>query len=65
MAVVMGPIAVHWQGILARSGSGADGDEDRAVATIEDHLRGSYERVAAGLDLRAGRTAGEGADGGR
>ncbi|MBA2519318.1 MAG: GntR family transcriptional regulator [Chloroflexia bacterium] len=42
-----------------------DRDEDRAVATIEDHLRGSYERVAAGLDLRAGRTAGEGADGGR
>lgn len=45
-----------------------DRDEARAVATIEDHLHGSYERVAAGFArhaIPAGGTPGEGADRGR
>lgn len=32
-----------------------DRDEARAVATIEDHLRGSYERVVAGFGVRSGQ----------
>lgn len=40
-------------------------DEERAVATVEDHLRGSYERVAAGFGLRSGQTSRDGADDGQ
>lgn len=32
-----------------------DRDEDRATRTIEDHLRGSYERVVAGYRTRTGQ----------
>lgn len=34
-----------------------DRDEARAVETIEDHLRGSYERVVAGYDARTEQAA--------
>jgi DNA-binding GntR family transcriptional regulator len=33
-----------------------DRDESRAVHTIEDHLRGSYERVVAGYGTRTGNS---------
>lgn len=36
-----------------------DRDEDLATRTIEDHLRGSYERVVAGYGTRNGQTPDE------
>jgi DNA-binding GntR family transcriptional regulator len=39
-----------------------DRDEERAVATIEDHLRGSYERVIVSYALRLGSEEGAGVD---
>ena len=39
-----------------------DRDEDRATRAIEDHLRGSYDRVVAGYGARGGQ-ASDGAEG--